>query len=124
MLTYRLSDRQSKELLVRGAVLEIAIPCLDLDCDPLEYAQERIPAHSALIKSAELADITVYRCRGETESFGSLMGQIATEGNTPSNSSIEYVAVVVIATIQYVGKSRSKLALAWPGKAFRDGSEI
>jgi hypothetical protein len=124
MLTYRLSDRQKKELLIRGQVLEIAIPCNHPDCDPVSYACDAIPEHSGQVVSAEIADLAVWRTANASPGFTGLMGHISSERNQPSSRAIEYTVVVVIATLQAEQKPRGRVALAWPGKAFRNGVEI
>jgi hypothetical protein len=124
VLTYRLSDRQKKELLIRGQVLEIAIPCNHPDCDPVAYAQDALPEHSGNVTSAELADLAVWRTANASPGFGGLMGHISSDKNQPSTKAIEYTVVAVIAQLQYEQKPRGRVALAWPGKAYRDGVEI
>lgn len=123
-LTYRLSDKQAKELLVRGQVIEIALPCTDPDCDPIEFARAALPDHAQLITDADFAEITVWRTSGAADGFGGLMGHICSEKSSPSSRAIEYTVIAVVATLRYVGQPRGRLRLAWPGKAYRDGMEI
>jgi hypothetical protein len=52
------------------------------------------------------------------------MGHISADKNQPSSRAIEYTVVVVIATLQYEQKPRGRIALAWAGKAYRNGVEI
>jgi len=124
MLTYRLSDRQKKELLVRGQILEIAIPCNHPDCDPVSYACDALREHSGHVVSAEIADLAVWRTSNASPGFPGLMGHISADKNQPSSRAIEYTVVVVIATLQYEQKPRGRIALAWAGKAYRNGVEI
>ena len=124
MQTYRLSDRQKKELLIRGQILEIAIPCNYSDCDPVAYACDALPEHSGNVVSAEIADLAVWRTANASPGFGGMMGHISSDRNQPSSRAIEYTVVVVIATLQHEQKPRGRIALAWPGKAYRNGVEI
>lgn len=124
MLTYRLSDRQKKELLIRGQILEIAIPCNHSDCDPVAYACDALPEHSGHVVSAEIADLAVWRTSNASPGFGGLMGHISTDKNQPSAKAIECTVVVVIATLQAEQKPRGRVALAWPHRAYRNGVEI
>lgn len=124
MLTYRLSDRQKKELLIRGQVLEIAIPCNYTECDPVAYACDALPEHAGHVVSAEVADLAVWRTANASPGFSGMMGHISSAANQPSSRAIEYTVVVVIATLQAEQKPRGGVALAWPGKAYRDGVAI
>jgi hypothetical protein len=88
------------------------------------YACDALPEHSGHVTSAEIADLAVWRTANASPGFGGLMGHISSDKNQPSSRAIEYTVVVVIVTLQYEQKPRGRVALAWPGKAFREGVEI
>lgn len=82
MTRYRLSNRQRKELLVRGAELRIALPAPPEDADALAWSREVLPRDVAhMIVSADetelLVEPTIQVRRPET--LTELLGAIVPE---------------------------------------------
>lgn len=122
MVTYRLSNRQQKELLVRGQRLSIAIP-VDYEeyADPLEFARLAMPEHAEHIVSAEHEEILCGRALVGSSGMTGLMGVIGGEHDT--NLIYAWISVVVV-TLEH-GRVRGELQMQWPGIAFfPNGAEL
>jgi len=118
---FRLSNRQQKELLIRGQRLLIALPvAANEDADLMRLAADLLPEHASHIVSAELADVTVARTAGNAQGLGQWMGEITA---SPSHRAISYSVVAIVVTLEH-GRVAGEQPLQWPGKCIGDGWEI
>lgn len=118
---FRLSNRQQKELLIRGQRLLIALPATtEEDADLMHLAAALLPEHASHIVSAELADVTVARTAGHANGLSQWMGEIT---ESPSHRAISYSVVSIVVTLEH-GRVAGEQPLQWPGKCIGDGWEI
>lgn len=124
VLTYSLSNRQRKELLVRGQSLRIAIPVGPDDVDPVQFARASLPEDHEWVTDAEIDEIMVSRS-GATGLNG-LIGQIL-DMEYEAALQIKRIPLfcnVVIATLT-PPRLRGKVAsIQWPGAAFIEGEQL
>jgi hypothetical protein len=121
-ITYTLSNRQRKELLVRDCPLEIAIPVGPDEIDPMEFARASLPEDSEWIVSAELGEVCVVANRADS-GLASALGQIVDYGRV-SSGAIPYFVAVVLVSLQSKKPRNNPMQVMWPGRAFFDGVEI
>src|ERR1035437_5569199 len=88
---YYLSNRQKKELLVRGRSLQIALPAPPVEVrDPLDWARSVFPTDlRALVRSAESVELNVgpgvgiAANKAQAVSLAELIGAICEQGECP-----------------------------------------
>ena len=120
--TYRLSNRQQKELLVRGKILKIAIPYDEID-DCLDFAIDSLPEHADYVMEAEIIEMRVWPS-GETNGLIGLLGEIPKDNQPNKSSAITCKMLVVIATLEPARKPTGTMRIQWPAKVFfADGSQ-
>jgi len=111
--TYRLSNRQQKELLVRGQQLLIAIPCTE-DCDPVQFARESLPEHARYVTHAEHAQVVVVHAKQGGTGLTAVLGQLYHDDCTVDG--IRCAVDVVIVTLRPLDRCRGEVdRLSWPG---------
>ena len=120
MITYRLSNRQLKEL-ANGKRLQIALPDPgELDCngpaDYLEWAQQALPdIRPQAIQSATPESIEVSPPTGEGGQVAGLIGHILRDGDDAYTGLTWYVEVVIVA-IQSRRSARGTYPVQWPAE--------
>lgn len=123
MLTYTLSNRQRKELLVRGRPLQIAIPLGPDDVDPIGWARASLPEDEEWIESAECAEIIA--CASGTSGLNGMLGEIQDDYATALRKRLPPMCIsVVIATLVPPSIRNGTMQIQWPGRAWIDGEEI
>lgn len=121
--TYTLSNRLRKELLVRGCPVQVAIPLgLDLDVDPMAFAQEALPEESEWITEAEAGDVYVFH--NPSGGLVTLLGQICEYDWAVQYGLLPMSVNVVLATLTPPRPRNAIIGPVWPAKAFLDGVEI
>lgn len=122
-LTYSLSNRQRKELLVRGRSLQIAIP-IGPDEDPVDFAKASLPEDADWITQAKISEVMC--CASNSAGMPKLLGQILTcdYESALSMQRIPLYVAVVVATLTPPKHRGSPVPIQWPGKAFVNGQEI
>jgi hypothetical protein len=119
--TYRLSNRQRKDLLIRATGLVIAIPqpySLGDEDDPAEFARQSLPDDGGSIESAEWDDVAACPSPGGP-GLGGLLGAIAFP--PASVSGLHVVIRVALVRLAARGERRSHSTPQWPGVAIDDG---
>jgi hypothetical protein len=121
--TYILSNRLRKELLVRGCPIQVAIPLgIDLDVDPLAFAEAALPEESEWITQAEAGDVYVFH--SPSTNLTKLLGQICEYDWAVQYGHLPISVNVVLATLTPPRPRNAMIGPVWPGKAFIDGKEI
>lgn len=121
--TYRLSNRQRKELLVRGQQITIAIPANADDEDAVAFAKSSLPEDELCVSDAEWDEIAVLLTTGATDGLTGVIGEIKTNQSGVGKLTI-YVMVCVV-TLTPPSRPRGKIGgIHWPGSAIVDGVEI
>jgi hypothetical protein len=120
-ITYQLSNRQRKELLVRNVPLQIAIPLQEeYSIDPLDFARVSLPDDAEWIVAAEIGDVYAVQCG--VSGLTGVFGQIVDYEQALDMRKVPLSIIVVVA--QLACKPRAKpLPVLWPAKAFIDGVE-
>jgi hypothetical protein len=124
MITYSLSNRQRKELLVRGQSLQIAIPIGPDEVDPIEFARASLPEDREWIVASECDELMV--CASGVVGMPSLLGQImdCEYSEVLRRRLLPMCVAVVIATLVPPNRRGGPMPIQWPGKAYIDGEEI
>lgn len=112
LVTYRLSNRQQKELLIRGQQLKIALPIDDEPDNPVAMAKQLLPEHAEYVIAAEIANVRVGQCRQNSGGVVDLLGII----DPPRDDLINYWISAIVVTLQH-GRLRGEVQLQWPGVA-------
>ncbi|MHB1950145.1 MAG: hypothetical protein ACYCQK_01570 [Acidiferrobacteraceae bacterium] len=120
---YRLSNRQRKELFIRGARLRIALPLTEpLDgpaSERLRLAARLLPDVDETIVAAERREIDhevfVSGARPAPESLEKALGAILPPGAEPSRGAIRLRSAVLIVTMQHGRPHREAAPVQWPG---------
>ena len=119
MITYRLSNRQLKELS-NGKRLQIAIPDSgDLDCGvPREYlafARRSLPdINPDWIDSARPESIEISPPTGEGGKLAAEIGHILRDGDDWAG--LTWFVEVVVVTLQSRDKARATYPVQWPAE--------
>ncbi|MBV8780182.1 MAG: hypothetical protein JO353_02185 [Phycisphaerae bacterium] len=81
-VTYHLSSRQRKELLVRGRPIHLALPAPPTTIDdPVDWAKTVLPGDlRTLVRSARKVQLRVQSGSSSAEGLAGLIGEIAPEG--------------------------------------------
>lgn len=125
MIQYRLSNRQRKELLVRGRPITIALPIAQGVSDPRALAQRLLPeidgAAGEMIRSAEV--VTVYVAPRQHGTESGLAGVLGTIVDEPGHGWC--VTHEVLAVDLSPRRPRGKpLPMQWPGEVLVDGEPL
>lgn len=125
MIHYRLSNRQRKDLLLRGRPLAIALPIAEEVRDTLAVARRLLPEIDgdigALISHIDLATICVAPISGrDGEGLTALLGRIVDEPRHHWCITHE----VLIVEISPRRPRGTMLPLQWPGAVLRDGEPL
>lgn len=115
MKTYRLSNGQQKELMIRGQQLTIAIPTTDTDDSdfPLQYAKRCLPEHEEMITDAE-SQLIMSILPGAGEGVAGILGSIS-DAPSPSPGSIAVAIECVVATLRPPRCRGEVKKVQWPG---------
>jgi len=123
MITYRLSNRQQKELLIRGQTVQIAIPCI-VDCDAMRFARDSLPEHASYVTFAEHASVVTW-LGVLTGGLANMLGQIKHDDDDPDRlGTIPAAIEVVVATLSPPNPRGRAPLIQWPSRAFQNGVEI
>jgi len=116
MATYRLSNRQQKELLIRGQQLTIAVPAPDTDDADFEraFAERSLPEVSEHITDAWVQLLRV-ALPGTGDGISRLLGTIISPHTIASHSQIEVSIEVVIITLRPTRCRGEIKRVQWPG---------
>lgn len=114
-MKYRLSNRQQKELAIRGQQLTIAIPTFSAsDGDsPLAYAKRCLPEHSDMIADAD-TQLIVSILPGIGDGVARILGTIA-DVATISPGSIPVAIECAVVTIRPPRCRGESGKVQWPG---------
>lgn len=122
-IRYELSDRQRKEILVRGSQLRIALPVPPYDLeDPLVWARDVLPADiRQLAISAEEAEIAVKAMRTTTAvpTLTSHLGEIVEDDTHMYCQTV----VVVVVTLRPQHCRRDFPRVQWPLRVHYHGRD-
>jgi hypothetical protein len=125
-VTYTLSNRQRKELLVRGQQLLVAIPLgPDDDIDPVQFARDSLAEDHEWVTEAEIADVMTC-ASGAEGGLNNILGQILDfEYDVAINlSKVPSFVAVVIATLTPPNCRGEASTVQWPGSVYIDGVKI
>jgi hypothetical protein len=125
-VTYSLSNRQRKELLVRGCRLFVAIPLgPDDDIDPVKFARDSLPEDREWVTEAEIADLMVC-ASGAVGGLNGLLGQILDFDFSAAlnTGKVPTFVAVVIATLCPPNQRSELPRVQWPGSVCIDGKKI
>ena len=118
MITYRLSNRQAKEL-ANGKRLQIAIPDpgdLEQYVDNFEFAAQALPdVDPQWMQSANMESIEVSPPTGEGGQLAGLIGHILRDGDDAYTGLTWFVEVVIVA-IQSRRSARGTYPVQWPAE--------
>lgn len=122
MVTYQLSNRQAKELMLRGATLDIALPAPYEDPDSwIRWARDSLPLHAARIVSAEPSVLRVSFDSVAKSGLSGFLGRFV-QGGKEDGLLCWNVEVVICRLVPPDNqKPRSSVGLQWPGSANVDG---
>jgi hypothetical protein len=123
VITYRLSNRQRKDLLIRGTSLTIAIPQpyrLGDDDDPVEFARRSLPDDAGAVESASWEDIAVDPVPTVAGLTG-LLGSILVGPPSVTDSRLHLVVRVALVRLQARDERRRMHTPQWPGVAICGG---
>lgn len=112
--SYRLSNRQAKELLVRGQQLVIYLPCPAVPDpgDARDFARSSLDVEQHLVDDADWVDVAVQPGAGG-EGLDGLLGQILTDEQAATRW---HVTLVVCAATLIPPRCRGSIDRPqWPG---------
>lgn len=124
-MTYLLSNRQRKELMVRGRRLDLAIPSpLHKVPDLVEWAKAVLPTDvHQYVRSAERQAIVVTpRIDGTHETLTDVLGAIVVADGSPRRFTAQVIAVVV--ELSPDNARHSPIDLQWPIDVVIDGRRL
>ena len=109
---YAMSNRQRKELLVRGRPLRLAIPCPpEKITDPAAFVRRSlVDASDGTIHDADIEEISVHP-------FSPGLGRIVPEGETDYTIQVAVVSFV----LRPANVRGPETKLEWPGGVLRHG---
>ncbi len=116
--TYHLSNRQRKDLLIRGTGLTIAIPQpwdLSDDDDPAEFARRSLPEDRDAVESAGWTDIAVSMPAGGAGLAG-VFGAILSPSREIPVTTLHLVIRVALARLEARDERRRHATQQWPGR--------
>ena len=117
---FRLSNRQSKELLVRGQQLYIALPVpLDESLDAMAYARAMLPEVEEHISDARFETLEV--AIQLTRSPVSIADKLGAFGDV---NGVRHTIDVVIATLTPPRCRGDRNVLEWPGRYVSDDGAV
>lgn len=132
--TFDLSNRQRKELLVRGARLFIAIP---VDCDMIDCSDRRIVDESLVSNEPfgvvfsccrELVPVAAVAPRSTCLGTEGVLGQIVLDDQLPSARGpvvlVECVVVELRPPAPHTNRYRKTVPTKWPGRIYFGGEPL
>ena len=127
-ITYLLSSRQKKELLVRQQEIVLALPVPPVEiADPIDWARSVLPSElRPLVAAAEEAEVRVRPRPGNVgvppPNLTDLLGSIEPEGNGPQWT-VAHVAVLV--SLRPAGRVLGRRPVPqWPANVVIDGIKL
>jgi len=128
MIRYTLARKSEKQLADWGQAVRVAIP-IDTDEDPTDWkawVRERLEiADGVTIESVEPCTLWVQRTSRAPAGLAGILGTIIDNPKKCASGGIPVAvdaAIVGLAPVERKHEDASKIR--WPGKAFRDGTEI
>jgi len=128
-IKYHLSNRQRKEIFVRGAELTIALPLPIEDCDDvLAWARSVLGDVDSQDIAEAREDEVVVRATVRAESgLPKLLGKIVRDEERRAPGEWHYAAAVILVTVRHAGREprRTYTHPQWPGGSLLvDGQKI
>lgn len=119
---YHLSNRQRKELLVRGVRLRIALPVPPHDVDdPLDWARSVLASDVRdLAVQADECELAVAAIRSPGDTLTSHLGAIVSEDD---DRLIQYVAAIVV-TLEPANPRHDAHSVQWPASVDYRGERL
>jgi hypothetical protein len=121
-ITYTLSSRQQKELLIRGQDLLLALPHPPVEVrDPVDWARSVLPQDlREYVVAAEPGTVVVqppHSRKVRADSIDACLGNI-----NPSNDSPRWLVshAIILATLRF-STPRGKTPIQWPANVRMDG---
>lgn len=118
MTQYRLSNRQQKELLIRGQQIRIAIP-VDPESDSSDsgvwYAKQSLPEHAEYVTGTLTQSITVALPPRDVPGTIGTLGDICDARHRPESHQIPVAVEVVIVTLTPPSMRGEMPRVMWPG---------
>jgi hypothetical protein len=125
-ITYTLSNRQKKALLISGESVLLALPAPPIEIDDeLDWAKSVLPADlRSDAKSAAIEEISVKpRANRATKAMTltELIGEIA---EAPLSGTWLYAVVAVVVRLEHGQTRRKGAGIQWPANVLLDGKPL
>lgn len=125
-MVYLLSNRQRKELFIRGSEIQIAIPAPIFEVDLVEYVEEVFAADVRPTIRSAVEDVVIVRPTSQrsgetlTEVLGAIQPDKVAEEHAERGDLLVTIEVIVVTLCQLETPRNRARSIQWPGEV-REG---